>query len=108
MQATSEGFKRAVAGSHKRATRVDILSSGEVLLEGVTVTGGSVTMDSSRSIRSSCNLSFYAGEGIVPKTTNDPLYPAANEIAVYSGIEVGATAGGLLLRRRRALVEARP
>jgi Domain of unknown function (DUF5047) len=88
MWPVTEAFRTAVAGSHQRATQVDVLYQGEVIAANLPVASGQVTMDSGRAHRSSCGLTFYP-DGLIPTTSTDTLYPAANEIAVHSGVRLG-------------------
>jgi Domain of unknown function (DUF5047) len=87
MYTVSDGFKNLALGSHRQRCQVDVLYDGQLIAENLPVTRGSVTIDAARPIRWACSLTFNA-EALVPVVTEDPLYPAANEIALKIGIDV--------------------
>lgn len=85
MQGRSPWFDQTVAGPHTLLVRADILSGGEVIAEGLPVSGGSVTGDRSQFARRT-GSAVIADPAYKPSgAAGDLLAPYGNEIRLWRG-----------------------
>jgi len=86
MYPVTTSFKYAVNDSHKARVKCEVWDGADVIRE-VPVVGGSVSLDSSRSVRAGCNMAFYA-DGLIPTSGESDFYPATNELHIWRGVDV--------------------
>jgi hypothetical protein len=82
---TSE-FLELARGSHRAVSKTEVWS-GDQYLQDIDIVSGVVTMDASRSVRSSFNLTV-AAEELIPGDTSSLLFPATAELRPYRGVVV--------------------
>lgn len=87
MRPVTQNFLNAVNGSHTHASRVDVLQSRALALEGLPILGGSVTSDRTAEIRGRCSVTI-AGPDLVPMSAFDPLAPFGTELQIFSGVRL--------------------
>lgn len=86
MRPVSEGFLACVSGSHEVVTEARVLTvDGE--LTDIPLTDGTVTLDSSASIRGRCDIQVDNTEWI-PTDSSDRLAPFGNEINLCRGVRL--------------------
>lgn len=86
---TDELYRRALAGSHRTYSRVEVWRQGIKLADSIDFSQGTVT--ATLTSRVSRNLNLTVPESMVP-TFNDPeglLTPYGNELRCFKGIELG-------------------
>lgn len=80
------------SGSHKLATRVEILKgdanpTGETALDVLAVDGGSVTLDATSSARGRFELTLAGTREAIPAAKVAALAPYGNEVRIGRGVE---------------------
>lgn len=91
MYAVSQAFlDAALAADQDGISRVDICSpDGSVLYASSTITGGSVSEDSTRAIRRNGSFEWVDETGVLtPRDAADLLAPFGNEVRPYTGLRV--------------------
>ena len=86
-------FGELIGGSHRMASRADVLFNREPIVEGLAVTGGSVTLDRTAAILGTCAVTV-ADPDRVPVSSADVLTPYGYELRLWRGVSVG---GGEIL-----------
>lgn len=88
MRTRSASFDEAIAQSHQLATAVSVLDrdSGLSIAELDTVTGGSVTLDATASVRGRCDITLVDDGDLIPNEPLDALAPYGNELHIRRGI----------------------
>jgi hypothetical protein len=83
----SDRFLKALAESHRVATRVQLfLTTGEVV--DLEHTGGSVTVDRGQAIRRTCSVTV-ADPSLIPRTPTDQLATYGARMRISRGIDYG-------------------
>lgn len=86
----SARFQPALAQGWQIATRVDVLSLGQVIYSPLAVESGHVTIDRTANYRRSCVIKIVDPSGaLTPKQMGDLLSPYGNELALYRGLAYG-------------------
>lgn len=88
MRPRSASFDEAIAQSHDLKTEVSVLSrdSGLSILELDSIISGTVTLDSTASVRGRCDITLFNDGDVVPLEPTDPLAPYGNEVHVRRGL----------------------
>jgi hypothetical protein len=87
MYPVSERFLKALAESHRVATRVQLfLTTGEVI--DLEHTGGSVPVDRAQAIRRTCTVTG-ADPSLIPRTPADELATYGARLRISRGIDYG-------------------
>lgn len=93
MQTVGADFLAALNGSHTPTVTVDAWYDGVLVMEGVHVDSGSVTVDGSRTIAGSLTLASVSEDGsLVPDRWDAPLAPYGSQLHVRAGVRYGAGA----------------
>lgn len=93
MQTVSADYLNAISGSHTPTVQVDAWYDGQLVLENVPVTSGSVTVDGTRTIAGSLTLTSVSEDGsLVPDRWDAPLAPYGSQLHVRSGVKAGSGA----------------
>lgn len=91
MQTVDEDFLDAINGSHTPTVVVDAWYDGNLVMEGVPVESGSVTVDGSRAIAGSLTLTSVSEDGsLVPDRWDAPLAPYGSQLHVRAGVKAGS------------------
>lgn len=94
MQVVTDEFLAALDGSFQPTVRVDAWYDGELVLEDVPITGGSVTLDRNRAINGSLSLDAASPDGtLIPTSWDSPLACYGQVLNVRAGIRYGASDG---------------
>lgn len=93
MYPVSSGFLAALGYPHALATTQLLTdpSTGNQLLPGLRLDGGSVTIDRTAAIRRTCQCSVVVDTGVVPGDASDPLAPFGNQVQLFRGMIVPAS-----------------
>ncbi|MET9521530.1 DUF5047 domain-containing protein [Streptomyces coeruleorubidus] len=87
MYPVSDRFLKALAESHRVATRVQLfLTTGDVV--DLEHTGGSVTVDRAQAIRRTCTVTV-ADPSLIPRTPTDQLATYGARLRISRGIDYG-------------------
>jgi hypothetical protein len=89
MQASSARFGRDVISSHDVALRCDVLDPvGKQVVTRLNVTGGNISVDSTRKTRRQCSLTLQDPDGVlVPDTATSMLQPYSGYmLRIYRGM----------------------
>lgn len=91
MQDVNDDLIEAFSGSHIPTVKVDAWYDGILVLEGVNLNSGSVTVDGTRTIAGSLNLTSVSEDGsLVPDRWDAPLSPFGPQLHVRVGVGAGA------------------
>ncbi len=90
MYPVSPAFTAALPYSHTVATRVDVLTAGQVSYRGLQVLAGNVTVDRANAVRRTVSLQLVGDATMTPASARDLLAPYGNELAVYRGLVLPA------------------
>lgn len=94
MQEVSADWLNALTGSYQPTVQVDAWYDGELVLQGVPVAGGRVTLDRTRAMAGSLSLDAAAtDESLIPTSWDSPLAPYGSVLNVRAGIRFGAESG---------------
>lgn len=92
MQDTSPAFRAALKGSYVPTCTVDAWYDGRLILAGVPMESGSVTVDGSRAISGSLTLTAAKpDDSLVPDRWDAPLAPFGSQLHVRAGVTFGGT-----------------
>lgn len=88
MRTTTERLARAVRGSHRRTTRVEVWRGGEQLVESLPVSEGSLDVNGENAVPGELTLTVPAGVDRVwdPIHPLDPLAPYGQRLYVSTGV----------------------
>ena len=85
MRSASEAFANAVGGSHRVASRADVLFDRNTIIEGVAATAGQVSYDRTAERLARCSVTV-ADPLRVPVASDDVLTPFGYELKLWRGI----------------------
>lgn len=89
MQAVSQAFMDALSGSVEPVCSADVYYDGEMIEQGLPITGGQVSFDAAATVRGTCQLIVNDPDGrLAPKLRADPLAPYGQEINIRAGLQV--------------------
>jgi hypothetical protein len=92
VQDISPEYRAALKGSYVPTCTVDAWYDGRLILAGVPMESGSVTVDGSRTISGSLTLTAAkADDSLVPDRWDAPLAPFGSQLHVRSGAKLGGT-----------------
>lgn len=91
MQNVSDAYLEALTGSFVPVVQVDAWYDGDLVLSGVPVETGSVTLDNDRVISGALHLTAASGDdSLAPDRWEAPLAPYGSELHVRCGLRTGA------------------
>lgn len=97
MQDANDALIEAFSGSHVPTVKVDAWYDGTLVLEGVNVNSGSVTVDGTRAIAGSLNLTSVSEDGsLVPDRWDAPLSPYGSQLHVRVGVGAGVGSADMM------------
>jgi len=90
MQRVSQAFTDSLAGTVQPVFRADVYYDGDLVASDLPITDGSVTVDSTQTVRGTCQMTVQDPDGLlVPKSRTDPLAPFGSEVNIRAGLIVG-------------------
>lgn len=87
MRNVTDSFKAALKRSHTFAVHADLLLAGVAQNLAIEINSGSVTLDRTREIRGSCDLTIK-GVGLIPTDAFSPVTPFGAELQLFRGINL--------------------
>lgn len=89
MQYVSDAFMSALGDTVEPVFTADVYYGGQLLKQGLPISGGEVVIDSSQTVRGTCSLVVNDPDGtLAPKSRTDPLAPYGQEINIRAGLQV--------------------